>query len=50
LGLQTFGEPCRTSARNFGISGGFRRFLERELGDLSGFVAERVRTPVKERE
>jgi hypothetical protein len=36
-----------------GFPGGFADFcgqVERELWDLSGFVAERVRTPVKERE
>jgi hypothetical protein len=35
-----------------GFPGGFADFcgqVERELRDLSGFVAERVRTPVKER-
>jgi hypothetical protein len=35
-----------------GFPGGFADFcgqVERELWDLSGFVAERVRTPVKER-
>jgi hypothetical protein len=35
-----------------GFPGGFADFcgqVERELLDLSGFVAERVRTPVKER-
>jgi hypothetical protein len=35
-----------------GFSGGFADLcgqVERELRDLSGFVAERVRTPVKER-
>jgi hypothetical protein len=36
----------------FGFQGGFADFcgqVERELRELSGFVAERVRTPVKER-